>query len=93
MSRRWRQYADVRAWIVGRVLYHPGGTLPAARLAKPPDYLLATELDSQDAQRAQRALRDEGVIAALSGRWYIRNLKLARKIGRPLPPKAIANDA
>ncbi len=87
---RWRQYPDVRAWIVGRILHHPGSTLPAARLATPPGYLLGTELDSQD---AQRALRDEGVIAALSGRWYIRNLKAARRIGRPLKPKAVANDA
>lgn len=88
-GRRWRKYPTLRAWCVGRILFAPGATLKPSSPAKPPGYLLATELD---AQHELRRLRDDGIIAAHSKRWYVWDVKRARQIARPLKPKVVAND-
>lgn len=70
-------------------MFAPGASLKPSSLAKPPGYLLATELD---AQNELRRLRDDSIIAAHSKRWYVLDLRPARQIARPLKPKAVAND-
>jgi hypothetical protein len=88
-GRRWRKYPTLRAWCVGRILFAPGATLKPSQLAKPPGYLVATERDAQD---ELRRLRDDGIIAAHSARWYVLNARRAHLIARTLKPKAVAND-
>jgi len=70
-------YPNLRAWIIGRISRHPSSqrSMPAHMLLKPPAYLLAGELDVED---MLRELRDAGVIAAHSKRWYLRT-KAIRK--------------
>lgn len=68
-------YTTVRAWILGRIRRHALmrsnlRSMPASMLEVPPQYLLASEVDVAD---ELRALRDEGVIASHSKRWYLRS--------------------
>ncbi len=64
-------YRTLREWIVGRIKRHPSSqrSIPAHMLLKPPEYFLADERDAAD---ALRELRDEGVIASHSRRWFLR---------------------
>lgn len=63
-------YGTLREWILGRLKRHPSSqnSMPAHMLEKPPGYLLAGGLDAQD---ELRSLRDAGVIASHSKRWYL----------------------
>lgn len=78
-----------REWVLWRIQRSPSRTLLAARAELPPKYLGVeslldkAELPLPDVERYVRAeltaMRNEGLIAAHSGRWYARPRKLKCK--------------
>ncbi len=63
-------YERLEDWILGRIARHPSSqhSMPAHMLEVPPEYLLANEYDARE---TLRELREAGVIAAHSKRWYL----------------------
>lgn len=67
-------YKNLRDWVLGRISRHAAlrssqRSMPGHMLGRPPEYLLCTELDAAD---MLRELREAGVIASHSKRWYLR---------------------
>ncbi len=71
-------YRTLEAWILGRIARHPShqNSIPASMLEKPPEYLFADEYDACD---ELRKLRDAGLIAAHSKRFYLTKRGKARR--------------
>jgi hypothetical protein len=76
--------SNFREWLVWRIQRSPRGMFPSDRAEQPPKYLRLDRIiafhpdpkrvtDVEHYAKAElRAMRDEGLIASVGGRWYLR---------------------